>query len=162
MSLKGAFNKDGFERIKEGHREYFKCKGNMPWKGETEKCNLYPTTVQRGGLNTYFSKIESSIVIPPYSDSLNIQIEKSKEYQSMLSLRKKQEKKGKLEQFKEDFLDDYIDEIASEIKVNKKAVEIIVNRKIENLTNDKEEEIDTREKYREEEYEAFQLSETFV
>lgn len=49
----------------------------MPWDGKKEICELYPKTVQRGATNVYFPKIESSIVIPPYSEQINIDIENS-------------------------------------------------------------------------------------
>lgn len=156
QSLRSAFNKNIFkqlEQISEGHKGQFKCKGNMPWKGTVEECNLYPTTIQRGGLSVYFSKIESSIVIPPYSDKLNSAIENSNEYQSMLSMMTKASRKGNIDQFKKDYLDDFIEDIAFEIKEDKKSVERIINRKLKGRA-DSEENEDTRETYREEEYGA--------
>ncbi len=153
QSLRGAFNKDVFEKMKEGYKEHFKCKGNMPWKGKVEQCDLYPTTVQRGGLNIYFSKIESSIVIPPYSDKLNIKIEKSAAYIGMLSTMEIFSSEGNIEQFKETLLSSFIKKIAFEIKVDKKSVEIIINRKLEGRVDNKVSD-ETREKYREEEYGA--------
>lgn len=164
-SLKGAFNKNIFEEIIEGKkfknltknfREKFKCTGNMPWKGIKDKeCKEYPRAILRNASNIYFSKIESSIVIPPYSDKLNTKIEDSHGFESFLSAKAINEKKGKIDRFlKEDF-EDYIKDIAKEIgeKNNIYAIRKIMERRIK----PKDENVDqnyNRNFYRAEEYDA--------
>ncbi|WP_434295694.1 DrmB family protein [Clostridium botulinum] len=164
-SLKGAFNEKTFKNIIEGKifkcideglRERFKCTGNMPWKGIKEKsCKEIPTPILRNASNIYFTKIESSIVIPPYSDKLNTKIENSHQFEYFLNNKIKNEKRGKLESFlKEDF-EYYIKEIAKEIEEedNIHAIRKIMERKIE----DSDESIDencNRNFYRAEEYDA--------
>lgn len=51
----------------------WKCSGKRPWLGEDaiEECRSErPRVVQRGASNTYFSVIESTLDIPPWSDPL--------------------------------------------------------------------------------------------
>lgn len=156
-SLEEAFNQDVFEKsykIRESYREVFKCKGKLQWKGlEKEECDLYPKAVLRNASNIYFPKIETSIVIPPYSDELNTLIENSDEYKALLSSKEKKEKKGKLERFIEEDLGDYIESIANEInKINNiDLVDAIVRRKI---CKDNNQTIRDRNSYRFEEYNA--------
>ena len=75
-TLKGAFDKDCFEKLDEevgiGH---FKCDGNHPFRHTREKCSCYPKTVQRGASSVYFPLVHSSLVIPPYADQLNVKIQ---------------------------------------------------------------------------------------
>lgn len=153
-SLKRAFSKDAFEDIiSEEYRSKFKCKGKLQWKGsEKEGCDLYPRAVLRNASNIYFSKIETSIVIPPYSDELNILIEESDEYKSLISAMNKKEKKGKLEEFIEDDLQDYIEDITKELGklYSMDLIESIVKRKIDKSTMVKR----NRNAYRLEEYNA--------
>lgn len=153
-SLKGAFKKDGFEdKIPEGYRENFKCKGKLQWKGlEKDTCELYPRAVLRNASNIYFSKIETSIVIPPYSDEINILIEGSDEYKSLISAMIKKERKGKIQQFMEDDLQDYIEDIAKEIgKLSSiDLIDSIIKRKLDKNTIIER----NRNSYRLEEYNA--------
>jgi hypothetical protein len=144
-SMKGAFAKDAFENEKFNYR----CTGNMPWKGKKETCLKFPQSVQRGALNVYFSKIVSSIVIPPYSSEINILVEQSKKFASL----KEQLKDEEYVEFKgiNNIISSYIEKIASEIHQNIKVVEIIVNKK---LLAKKDETISTKEEYRIEEYNA--------
>ena len=156
-SLEEAFNQDVFEkshRIKESYREVFKCKGKLQWKGlEKEDCDLYPKSILRNASNIYFPKIETSIVIPPYSDELNVLIENSDEYKALLSNKEKKEKKGKLQRFIEEDLEDYIESIATEINKQNSIdlIDAIVRRRVCNgntkITRD-------RNSYRFEEYNA--------
>lgn len=62
-SMQGAFSPDAFTSS---------CRGSKPWSKEWgyDNCSEHPITVQRGGSNVYFSKVVSSITIPPYTDSL--------------------------------------------------------------------------------------------
>lgn len=156
-SLEDAFNQGGFEKsykIRDSYREVFKCKGKLQWKGiEKEDCDLYPKSVLRNASNIYFPKIETSIVIPPYSNELNTLIENSDEYKALLSSKEKKEKKGKLEQFINEDLEDYIESIANEINKtnNIDLVDSIVIRKI---CKDNNKTARDRNSYRFEEYNA--------
>lgn len=132
-SLKLAFNKNIFKNSSK--KEWFKCKGKLQWKGiKTNKhsCELYPETILRNASNIYFPKIETSIVIPPYSDELNILIENSAEYNELVGVKRKKQKKGKLEEFIKEDLGEYIESIANEInRMNDlDLIESIVKRKI--------------------------------
>lgn len=148
-TMKGAF----IESVLEELGELSRCKGNKPWSGEREKCNLKFKTAQRGALNVYFSKIETSIVIPPYSDELTVSIENSREYTSLLSSLKKARKKDRLERFFKEDIEDYIEDIASELNKDEEAVRAIVMRKL-NPDDKATQDLVTRNKYREEEYDA--------
>lgn len=156
-SLEEAFNQDVFKKsykIRDSYREVFKCKGILQWKGlQKEDCDLYPKAVLRNASNIYFPKIETSIVIPPYSDELNTLIENSDEYKALLSSKEKQEKKGKLERFIKEDLEDYIESIAEEInKINNlDLIDSIVKRKI---CKDNNQSSRDRNSYRFEEYNA--------
>jgi len=48
------------------------CAGNRPWLGPsgTVQCTRRCRMLQRGGSNVYFSKVASSILIPPHSDPI--------------------------------------------------------------------------------------------
>ncbi|WP_419724821.1 DrmB family protein [Terrisporobacter petrolearius] len=156
-SLEEAFNQDVFKKshkIRDSYRDVFKCKGTLQWKGlQKEDCDLYPKAVLRNASNIYFPKIETSIVIPPYSDELNTLIENSDEYKALLSSKEKQEKKGKLERFIKEDLEDYIESIAEEInKINNlDLIDSIVKRKI---CKDNNQITRDRNSYRFEEYNA--------
>lgn len=171
-SLKGALNKNTFRNIvktsngnlDENLKNKFKCTGNMPWKGVKEKqCSEFPRTILRNASNIYFPKIESSILIPPYSEELNYKIENSHEFGAFLSAKNKSEKKGKLDRFLEEDLEDYIEDIAKEIKEedNIYAIRKILERKIEAYD---EENSYNRNFYRAEEYDALlgKISESFL
>src|SRR5699024_4862990 len=90
------------ESKKEKIKEMFKCKGHTPWNGKIENCDEYPITVQRGALNVYFPKVESSIIIPPYSESVNSIIENSKEFKHFIQSYNKAIKRDRLQKFIED------------------------------------------------------------
>ena len=129
--------------------EAFICKGNTPWNGKKEKCTEYPITVQRGALNVYFPKVESSIIIPPYSQFENRIIEENKKFKDFMSLYNQSIKKNKLDKFIDNFFDDYVEDISEDTNIKIETVRKILKRKINN-----KEEITTKNKYREEEYEA--------
>ena len=48
------------------------CRGRRPWLGTDadEQCDAEPRVVQRGASNIYFSAVESTLDIPPWSDEL--------------------------------------------------------------------------------------------
>jgi hypothetical protein len=81
-TLKGAFDKGRFESLDEKSEEpLFRCRGGHPHKHETEKCILYPKTVQRGSSSVYFPVVYNSLVIPPYADKLNTKIINSQAFE---------------------------------------------------------------------------------
>ena len=139
-SLDKAFNKNAFENSMK--KELLKCKGKLQWKnGENsrENCGLYPQAILRNASNVYFPKIETSIVIPPYSEEMNTLIENSKNYDCLMDRKRRQEKKGKLEEFIKDELEEYIEDIAKEINRAKdlKLVGSIIRRKLSDKQDDK-------------------------
>lgn len=153
-TLAGAFSKGAFEKIKnEKYREKFECKGKLQWKGKKEECGIYPQAVLRNATNIYFSKIESSIVIPPYSDELNSLIENSEKYKSLLDAKNMHESMGMSEQFKTMFLNMYINEVAKEIR-KEDSLDVITNIITRKLYDNLEDEDNNRNKYRLEEYNA--------
>lgn len=162
-TMAGSFGKNVFEDLmdelvnKHGmsvNENLFRCRGKMPWKGKSEVCDIYPRTIQRGASNVYFSKIESSIVIPPYSDKLTLEIEQSEAFDKLIDTLNKKTKKGKREEFLEDDLEDYIDDIAQEIHKDKDIVRKIVQRKLHCNDEEIEEGVITKNKYKEDEYRA--------
>lgn len=68
-TMRGAFNPDQFVEI-----AAVTCPGNRPWlgPGAREECQgRQVQVVQRGASNVYFPQIVSSILIPPYSETLH-------------------------------------------------------------------------------------------
>ena len=60
-SMNGAFAKNAIG----------KCSGRRPWLGgEPEQCDETSRTLQRGASNVWFSVVESSLSIPPWSDAV--------------------------------------------------------------------------------------------
>lgn len=146
-SMKGAFNKDVFDKMGESYL----CTGNMPWKGQKEKCGTYPQSVQRGALNIYFPKVVSSIVIPPYSSEINTLVKESKKFSIMMELITDDyhyvESRGL-----NNFIRTYAEKIAEEIHQDKGVVEIILNKYLS--PRESGDVVDTKEEYRQEEYRA--------
>lgn len=134
-----------------------KCKGNRPWDGtKNEKCGLYPSTVQRGAINVYFPKIETSIVIPPYSDIYTKKVEQSLGYQQMNGSLEDFDKLSLSEEIKnsakQDIINNKIKDISEEIDLSEEVVRKIIVRKLETV---EEKEISTdKMKYKEDEYKA--------
>lgn len=67
-TMRGAFTPEVFERVSN-----VKCTGDRPWLGPEgkESCGERVQVVQRGASNVYFPRIVSSILIPPYSETLH-------------------------------------------------------------------------------------------
>lgn len=147
-TMAGSFGEKAFEKL----GKEFLCKGGMPWKGEhREECDIYPRAAQRGASNIYFPKVESSIVIPPYSDILNTKIEDCQAYQNLVgtvstTIESSRDALLKL------ILDGQIKQIAFQINENEKAVRKIVERKLFN--KEVSDDIKVRSGYRKEEYQA--------
>lgn len=146
-SMKSAFNKNVFEKM---GNDYM-CSGNMPWKGQKEKCNNYPQSVQRGSLNIYFPKVVSSLVIPPYSSEINTLVKESRKFSTMMELINDDyhyvETKGI-----NNFISTYAGKISEEIHQDKDVVEIILNKYLS--PRESGDIVDTKEEYRQEEYRA--------
>lgn len=144
-SMEGAFGEDAFEKNKVN----YKCTGNMPWKGKKEKCTKIPKSIQRGALNIYFAKVVSSIVIPPYSSELNVLVKESKKFSLLLEMLQDEDyvqMKGK-----ENIIDSYVDKIAQDVHQDKNIVKIILDK---TFNIESSENIETKEQYRAEEYNA--------
>ncbi|BCZ46150.1 hypothetical protein psyc5s11_22170 [Clostridium gelidum] len=130
-----------------------KCKGNRPWDGTKDmNCGVYPTTTQRGATNIYFPKIESSIVIPPYSDKFTKMIEESDSFVTMNTELEFIEKRNLSNEEKEKTIKETIDKISEETNLNKYTVKKIVLRKLE--SSDDESLTTDKTKYKEDEYKA--------
>ncbi|MDF2882860.1 MAG: hypothetical protein K0R54_3417 [Clostridiaceae bacterium] len=144
-NLKGAFGENAFEKFKIG----YKCTGNKPWSGEKGDCYEEPKSIQRGALNIYFSKVVSSIVIPPYSSDIHILVKSSKKYSTLLEMLEDEdyvEAKGKI-----NIINSYVKKIADDIYQPESVVQIILNR----VFNDNDSvDTETKEQYRIEEYKA--------
>lgn len=148
-SMKGAFNKDVFKSMEEKYHRRYKCSGNIPWKGIKSNCDLYPNTLQRGALNIYFPKIVSSLVIPPYSNEINVLVRESKGYSKLIDQLNDEE--YVLFKGKENIINSHIQKIVQEIHQNEDVVKIIVNNY---LSNKDEVAKLTKEEYRLQEYNA--------
>lgn len=152
-TLKGAFDKDAFEKLdNETETEDFRCQGGHPHKHVKEKCPCYPRTVQRGSSSVYFPVIYSSLVIPPYADKLNIKIENSKAFADCIVVIEDEESENRIDTIKKR-LPKWIEKIALEIGGIKGEIEYILRRKWLEDTEDQNDDV-TSIKYRAEEYAA--------
>ncbi len=79
-SLLRSFNKDELGKLLSN----YSCSGFMPWKNEYTSCNEIPQAVQRGASRIYYPKVDSSLVIPPYSERLVVKIQNSDGYKNCL------------------------------------------------------------------------------
>lgn len=169
ISLSGTFtssDKNEFEMLEKKAQKdelisedfSLKCKGNRPWDGtKDERCGLYPTTVQRGAINVYFPKIESSIVIPPYSDKFTKMIEASSEFNRM-NIQLEVFENLKIDEVqKNNYIDEQIKAITNDINLNgrisEEIVKEIVLRKLDKIDEQEDSSIE-KIKYKEEEYKA--------
>lgn len=151
-TLKGAFEKNCFEKLDENSEEkIFRCKGNHPHKNKKSQCTLYPKTTQRGSSSVYFPVIYSSLVIPPYADKLNTKIEKSAAFADCMTVIADEEPEDRIETIKKK-LEKWTDRIASETGEPKLSIKTILSRK---WLAENETEININSiKYKAEEYEA--------
>lgn len=79
-SLEHSFDKDGLsKKIKNYH-----CAGKMPWKNAKTHCMCTPQAKQRGASTVYYPKVDSSLVIPPYSDRLRTAILESQAFEQCI------------------------------------------------------------------------------
>ena len=151
-TLKGAFEKDCFEKLdKASKEENFRCEGGHPHRHEKGKCTLYPRTVQRGSSSVYFPVVYSSLVIPPYADKLNARIEKSAAFGNCITIIADEEPENRINKITQK-LSKWAENIALEIGEPNSNVETILKRK---WLDECKAEIDVNSvKYRAEEYEA--------
>lgn len=128
-TLSGAFDKDCFVKLDNGgETSNFRCEGNHPYRHIKEPCDCYPRTVQRGASSVYFPVVYSSLVIPPYADKLNAQIEKSKAYDECVIIIDDEEPEDRINKIKKS-LPKWIDKIALEIGASKENVKKILTEK---------------------------------
>lgn len=128
-TLSGAFDKDCFEKLDNNNETNdFRCEGNHPYRHTKELCGCYPRTVQRGASSVYFPVVYSSLVIPPYADKLNAQIEKSKVYDECVIIINDEETEDRIKTIKKR-LPKWADKIALEVGASKENVERILTEK---------------------------------
>lgn len=158
-SLRRAFDKNIFEELdkKLDYKYDFSCTGRHPWKHTWDSCNKYPRTMQRGSSSVYFPYIESSLVIPPYSNMLNSKIEESAGYEQCKTVLSSVLSSPGLDDSAKDALkraqiDSFSKTIALEISVPDAKVKEILERKW--LTPEDNEYTTSSVKYRSEEYQA--------
>jgi hypothetical protein len=154
-NLKDAFNKNIFQEMAERDEEYC-CSGRMPWKNKTEHCDEYPRAMPRGASSVYFPKVISSLVIPPYSEKLTVEIEKSIQFNKILDFLSEFEDEDEREAQKEKRIEKWAEQIADEISSDTAAVKKILVRKLTKEKNSENSESieQLNLKYRLEEYEA--------
>lgn len=151
-TLKGAFDRDVFEKLDEKFPfTNFHCMGQHPFKHTKEKCGLYPQTVQRGASSVYFPVVYSSLVIPPYADILNTKIERSRAFEDCITIINDEEPKDKIDIIKKR-LGKWAEKISFEIGESEEEIKRILARKW--LENPRKKIDVTGIQYRVEEYEA--------
>jgi len=72
LSCKKCKKKRSMEHIfsRTAHEDLI-CSGTRPWLPDgDEECDLKPRTMQRGASNLYFPRMESALVIPPWSEEI--------------------------------------------------------------------------------------------
>lgn len=146
---KHAINRGVFEE-----KYSLTCNGNRPWEGRNEKCDIYPTVFQRGATNIYFPKVESSILIPPYSEKINIMIEESRAYNVLISSITFLEEANNPRNVIDNVIESCYLSISKEINIPLDIVKRIVDRKLNIDDDTNENELESRTKYKEEEYRA--------
>ena len=150
-TLKGAFDKDAFEKADaDGNISTFRCEGRHPFRHSKEGCSCYPRTVQRGASSVYFPVVYSSLVIPPYADKLNAKIEGSKAFEDCITIiNDEDDEDDKIAKIKKKFTK-WVERISLEIGASASDVEKVLKRKWLEPTS---KEIDvTSVQYRIEEY----------
>lgn len=159
-SLELAFRKDIFKQYnkvfpkKSDEKGAFSCNGWLQWNMKKETCDLEPVAVLRNASNIYFPKIETSLLIPPYSDNISKLLDESDGFNHIAERVKKALKRGKIQGYFEDDFEEDLEDLSKEIGQLKNIdlVREIVKRKLdfEGNTDNKY----TRNDYRYEEYNA--------
>ena len=157
-SLSGAFNPDIFAKIEKSSKFHtrFLCLGKHPWKNESEVCDKYPLTKQRGAASVYFPRVISSLVIPPYSSILTSKVEESQVFRKLTDIIDDGIGEGENDLERERFIckkiDKYTDELAFDIYETPEAVKAILKRKLLSLKDEQRDDSELR--YKAEEYKA--------
>lgn len=127
-TLKGAFDRDCFEKLDEDMgTNMFRCDGHHPFRHTKEKCSCYPRTVQRGASSVYFPVVHSSLVIPPYADKLNTKIQQSNAFDACNLIIDDEEPEDRLDTIIKK-LPKWSEKIALEIGESKDEVEKILTQ----------------------------------
>lgn len=118
-TLEHSFNKDGLARIPGYH-----CTGNMPWRNDRESCGKIPQAKQRGASVVYYPKVDSSLVIPPYSHRLRSRIVSSSEYANILAVIRDNDRYGDSprEQFIARRFNDWLAQLSLSLRIDKDAI----------------------------------------
>ena len=87
-TLRDSFDPKTFEDLdnKNNGKYNFKCKGKHPWKKVIEKCDCYPKAMFRGSTSVYYPYTVKSLLIPPYSDTINKRIVETEEYNRLINV----------------------------------------------------------------------------
>lgn len=151
-TLSKAFDKQIFSELDEkSGRSDFICSGYHPWKNKYEKCSVYPRSIQRGSSSVYFPFTVSSLVIPPYSDKINLKIEKSNEFKDCIATLSKIPHNLR-ETVITSQIEQWADSIAIETGFEKSVVLIVLRRKWCGINDEQYNTADLR--YKAEEYDA--------
>lgn len=150
-NLERSFNKDGLKQVIRGYH----CSGNMPWKHDREQCACIPQAKQRGASIIYYPKVDSSLVIPPYSGRVRNLISNSQTFDDCRKLIKDNEtySPDTNESFVDQRFDEWMRKLTSEISLPAGMVETMFWEMLgiidEDALNDNSEEV-----YRQAEYQA--------
>ena len=158
-SLFGAFNPGVFKELQDTSKfgTIFKCSGKHPWKNESESCDAYPRSMQRGASSVYFPRVISSLVIPPYSSYLTSKIEESDVYKKLLYVIEDGmddcENEKEIIHYINKKIEKYAHELSLEIYEDEEAAKAVLRRKL--LPVDENNACDDKElRYKAEEYKA--------
>ncbi|WP_028550012.1 DUF1998 domain-containing protein [Paenibacillus sp. UNC451MF] len=128
-NLSKAFEKNAMQEMEQLHGKGYSCTGNMPWKNKKVDCASYPRAMQRGASSLYYPKIVSSLVIPPYSDKINGQVEVSKVYAKCLTVLSELDEEERVD-FAKARLDKWSADLSREISANVQVVKHILTRRL--------------------------------
>ena len=127
----------------------------MPWKHDRELCDLIPQAKQRGASVIYYPKVDSSLVIPPYSSRYRTLIYESQTFTDCIKLIEDNEtySPGTNESYIDLRFDKWLKNLATEIALPPDIVEPLFKEMLEasdgTIFHDNSEEI-----YRQAEYQA--------
>jgi hypothetical protein len=140
-SLFGVWSQDALKGIDSSTHNNkdkydFLCEGRHPHKNTKESCGAHPKIQLRGASSVYFPAITTSLVIPPFSNKLNSQIEESSAFSRCVENINDED-----EERRNDFITERLlkwsQRIALEIGVNPNDVEKILRQKWLESSNSK-------------------------
>ena len=151
-TLEHAFDKNGLANRIEGYH----CSGNMPWTNRHMHCVCIPQSKQRGASVVYYPKVDSSLVIPPYSDRLRNRIINSAEFMDCKSKIKENDEyePGTKMEFIDKRFDKWLIKLSSAINVDSQIVRPILLSLLVDEEAEKEIADASSEIYRQAEYQA--------